>query len=75
MIIAIDGPAGSGKSTTSKLVAKKLDIAYLDTGSMYRAITVYFIKNNLNLNEIDISSVMNSIRLEVLISTENNPFC
>ena len=68
MIIAIDGPAGSGKSTTSKLVAKKLDIAHLDTGSMYRAITVYFINNNLNLNEIDISSVMNSIKLEVLIS-------
>ena len=68
MIIAIDGPAGSGKSTTSKLVAKKLDIAHLDTGSMYRAITVYFIKNNLNLDEIDISSVMNSIKLEVLIS-------
>ena len=68
MIIAIDGPAGSGKSTTSKLVAKKLDIAHLDTGSMYRAITVYFINNNINLNEIDISSVMNSIKLEVLIS-------
>ena len=68
MIIAIDGPAGSGKSTTSKLVAEKLDIAHLDTGSMYRAITVYFISKNLNLNEIDISSVMNSIKLEVLIS-------
>lgn len=38
MIIAIDGPAGSGKSTVAKLVAKKLGFAYLDTGAMYRAV-------------------------------------
>jgi cytidylate kinase len=40
MIIAIDGPAGSGKSTVAKLVALKLGFAYLDTGAMYRAVTV-----------------------------------
>jgi len=39
ILIAIDGPAGSGKSTTAKLVAKKLGYIYLDTGAMYRAIT------------------------------------
>ena len=65
MIIAIDGPAGSGKSTTSKLVAKKLGISHLDTGSMYRAITVHFIKNSYTLDDIDISSVMDSIDLEI----------
>ena len=40
MIIAIDGPAGSGKSTISKLVAKDLDLIYLDTGAMYRLVTL-----------------------------------
>jgi cytidylate kinase len=65
VIIAIDGPAGSGKSTTSKLVANRLGISYLDTGSMYRAITVYFIKNNYSLDNIDVPSVMDSIELEI----------
>ena len=40
MIIAIDGPAGSGKSTIAREVAKKLKMRYLDTGAMYRAVTL-----------------------------------
>jgi len=40
MIIAIDGPAGSGKSSTAKAVAARLGITYLDTGAMYRAVTL-----------------------------------
>ena len=47
-IIAIDGPAGSGKSTTAKLVAKKLGYIYLDTGAMYRAITLKALRNKVN---------------------------
>ena len=70
MIIAIDGPAGSGKSTTSKLVANKLGISHLDTGSMYRAITVHFIKNSYSLDSIDVSSVMDSIELEISDSSD-----
>tara|TARA_B100000614_G_scaffold60570_1_gene53634 strand:+ start:913 stop:1557 length:645 start_codon:yes stop_codon:yes gene_type:complete len=50
MIIAIDGPAGSGKSTTAKLLASKLNFLYLDTGAMYRAITLHFINNSINLD-------------------------
>ena len=50
MVIAIDGPAGSGKSTTAKLLANKLDFIYLDTGAMYRAVTLYFLNNNINYN-------------------------
>jgi len=46
LIIAIDGPAGSGKSTTAQLVAQKLDFVYIDTGAMYRAITYLAIRNN-----------------------------
>ena len=45
MIIAIDGPSASGKSTTAKGVAKKLKILHIDTGAMYRAIT-YVLKND-----------------------------
>ncbi len=46
LIIAIDGPAGSGKSTSAKLVAQKLRFLYIDTGAMYRAITYLAIRNN-----------------------------
>lgn len=47
LIIAIDGPAGSGKSTSAKLVAKRLNYLYIDTGAMYRAVTLFALKNNL----------------------------
>lgn len=46
--IAIDGPAGAGKSTIAKLVSKKLEIEYIDTGAMYRALTLKVLKKNLN---------------------------
>ena len=47
IIIAIDGPAGSGKSTAAKNLAKKLGFTYLDTGAMYRAITFCALRNNI----------------------------
>ncbi len=47
LIIAIDGPAGSGKSTSAKLVAKKLNYLYIDTGAMYRAVTLFALRKNL----------------------------
>lgn len=46
--IAIDGPAGAGKSTIAKGLAKKLGFIYVDTGAMYRAMALYFIRNNVN---------------------------
>lgn len=51
--IALDGPAASGKSSTAKQVAKELNISYLDTGAMYRAVTLFSIKNNINWKETD----------------------
>lgn len=51
LIIAIDGPAGSGKSSVSKLVAKKLGLLYLDTGAMYRALTLKAMRKNLDLQD------------------------
>ena len=56
MIIAIDGPAGSGKSTIAKLIAKDLDLVYLDTGAMYRIFTLKTLKENVeytNLKKIN----------------------
>ena len=50
--IAIDGPAASGKTDTGILLAKKLGISFLDTGLMYRAITYYFIKSQIDENNI-----------------------
>ncbi|HMN17282.1 MAG: (d)CMP kinase [Ignavibacteriota bacterium] len=47
LIIAIDGPAGSGKSTTAKLVAQKLNYLYIDTGAMYRAVTLFALRKGL----------------------------
>lgn len=52
MKIAIDGPAGSGKSTIAKKVAKKLGIEYIDTGAMYRALAFYMNENNLSIQEL-----------------------
>jgi len=53
IIIAIDGPAGAGKSTTAKLLAEKLNYKYIDTGAMYRAVTLYAIRNSIDANEVD----------------------
>jgi len=47
-VIAIDGPAGSGKSTTAKLLAARLGFIYLDTGAMYRAVTLFALENGVD---------------------------
>lgn len=52
MIIAIDGPAGSGKSSTARAVAARLGITYLDTGAMYRAITLKCLRKGISSNDI-----------------------
>ena len=51
--IAIDGPAGAGKSTIAKMIAKKMDYIYVDTGAMYRAMALYFIRHGIKADEID----------------------
>lgn len=53
MIIGIDGPAGSGKTTVAKLLAKRLGIFYLDTGAMYRALTLKAIEIKVDLSDQD----------------------
>lgn len=51
--IAIDGPAGAGKSTIAKLVSKELSFIYVDTGAMYRAMALYLLKNGVDRNKTE----------------------
>ena len=50
-IVAIDGPAGSGKGTVAKILAEKCNLLYIDTGAMYRAIAYKTLQNNIDLSE------------------------
>ena len=69
MIIAIDGPAGSGKSTISKLLAKDLDLIYLDTGAMYRLLTLKALKMGIldeNLENLDkINELLDNLEIDI----------
>lgn len=59
-IVAIDGPAGSGKSTSAKIVAQRLNFLYIDTGAMYRAITFLAMKNNILSDHEKVSKLADS---------------
>ena len=53
LVIAVDGPAGAGKSTIAKIIADKMNINYIDTGAMYRAITYKVLKNGIDIKNED----------------------
>ena len=68
--IAIDGPAGAGKSTIAKMVAKKLNFIYVDTGAMYRAMALYFLRQGIDkTDENAINAVLDKV--EITIRYEN----
>ena len=72
MIVAIDGPAASGKSTAAIGVAKALNITHLDTGAMYRAITFGLIKNQINFKDVKaIEAYLSTLELEFSIKEKN----
>ena len=69
--IAIDGPAGAGKSTIAKNIAKELGFIYVDTGAMYRAMAVYFLDNKVNTDDENaISEACNDVTINIVY--ENN---
>ena len=64
-IIALDGPSGSGKSTIANILDKKLKISYLNTGTMYRAVTLFFLENNIKKSDkIDID-LLRKINIDI----------
>ena len=66
MIIAIDGPAATGKSTSAKLVSQKLGFTYLDTGAMYRCVTLLVLRNNVEINNQDhLASLLKNFQLDI----------
>ena len=68
IIITIDGWSSCGKSTLAKQLAKKLGYLYIDSGAMYRAITLYFLRNNINrTDEKEIKEALKNINLEFII--------
>lgn len=66
LVIAIDGPAGSGKSTVSKRLAAKLGLLYIDTGAMYRALTLKALRHRVDLNdELRLTELARSTRIDL----------
>ena len=64
--IAIDGPAGAGKSTIAKLLAAKMNYIYVDTGAMYRAMAVYFTQNHVNPDdEREINAAVSNVDITI----------
>lgn len=69
--IAVDGPAGAGKSTIAKMIAKKMNLIYVDTGAMYRAMAYYMVSEKVNLdNPEEISAKCQSADIRIIY--ENN---
>ncbi|MCO4291922.1 (d)CMP kinase [Solitalea sp. MAHUQ-68] len=65
-IIAIDGYSSCGKSTIAKALAKRLNFIYIDSGAMYRAITLYFLRNNIDWHDHDaVMNVLHQVHVEL----------
>ena len=73
IIIAIDGYSACGKSTIAKEIAKKFGFMYIDTGAMYRATTLYFLDNQVDIdNKLDVSTALDRIHITFDNSTGEN---
>lgn len=70
--IAIDGPSGTGKSTTAKILAKELSFIYIDTGAMYRAVGLYCFRNNIDIeDEEKVKSILDKIDINIFYKDGN----
>ncbi|MEG0069921.1 MAG: (d)CMP kinase, partial [Cetobacterium sp.] len=66
-IVALDGPAGSGKSTIAKIVAKEFKLTYLDTGAMYRMVALYVLENSIDYtDETAVENALKNIHMNII---------
>lgn len=66
-IVALDGPAGSGKSTIAKIVAKEFELTYLDTGAMYRMVALYVLENSIDYtDETAVENALKNIHMNII---------
>ena len=66
-IVTVDGPAGSGKSTIAKIIAKKYGFTYLDTGAMYRMIALYALENSISLDDTEaVEDILKNTKLDII---------
>lgn len=72
IIIAIDGKSSTGKSTLAKQLAAKLHYTYVDSGAMYRAITLYFLKHQINIAD---ETAINTALSHIVLTFEQNKIC
>lgn len=70
IVITIDGPAGAGKSTTARLVAQELKYTYIDTGAMYRAVTLAAIRNNTTFSDDSLGKLCQGLLIDIAQSPD-----
>ena len=69
VVVAIDGYSSCGKSTLAKALAKKLGFIYVDSGAMYRAVTLYFLRNKINIaDDASVTDALQHIELNLSLS-------
>ena len=70
--VAVDGPAGAGKSTISKMVAKELNLVYIDTGAMYRTVALYAIRQGIDCTDVKaVEAILDDIEMDIRLEDGN----
>ena len=65
-VVAVDGPAGSGKGTITKKIAKEMNLTSIDTGAMYRSVTLAMLNENIALDDLEkISKILDEINMSM----------
>ena len=72
MVITLDGPSATGKSTLAKIIAQKLGFKFLNSGMIYRAITYYYLKNNITADMVEeINNTINNLQIDIAFENDS----